>query len=217
MTRALQLVHVVAEILGVPDAHRVAFPALHGRRDVVPPDGHLDDLVQVLDFEPETRDLVPPGLDVDVIPSRDALSVNAQGALQLLEGVLDIDAHTLDGLEVASQDLDADGSPHPRGEHVDAVDDGHGDGVGIAGELQGLVHVVQELFLCHALAPLVLRFQQDGRLHHGKRRGVQGSLGPPRLSEDPFHFREALDDPVLGLQDAGGLRHRNARQGGGHI
>lgn len=60
-------------------------------------------------------------------------------------------------------------------------------------------------------------FQENDRLHYGKRGRVRGRFRAACLSMDPFHLGEGLENPVLNLKELLGFRDGNARNCGGHV
>jgi hypothetical protein len=100
---------------------------------------------------------------------------------------------------------------------VDSMSDRHRPGVGDAGQLKRLVHLGDQLVGGHARPPLLLGPQVDHCLEHLDRGRVGRRDGTPGLAEDRLDFRKTLDDPVLRLQQLGGLGHRHAGQPGRHV
>jgi hypothetical protein len=120
----------------------------------------------------------------------------------------------------------------------DAGLDGHGPGIGDAGQLERCVHLVDQLFVGEVvrneptedplhpfgllrvpgfdLRPILFGLQDDDGLHHGEGRWVRGGIGAAGLAHDGFDLGEAADDAVLQLKKLLRFRDRDARQGGGH-
>ena len=150
---ALERAQVAAIIAQVTDVYGVALAALDGGGDVLAADTRHDVSLNVVHGQPVARQLVAPQIEIQEITAAHALGVNAAGARHFRQGVFNLLANLLDLVEVGAQHLDADGRAHAGGEHVHAVADGHGPGVGGAGDAQGAVHLIHQVVLRNAVRP----------------------------------------------------------------
>jgi len=189
------------------------------RNDLPAHSGHNYPL-HVANVQPKARGGRPVHRKIEEITAGTALGKRTAGkgrrALILLKRVLDGDAGFLNGGEVGTKHLDAQGRANTGGEHLGAGLDGHPEDIGHPRKFQLLVHVLDQPVPGHSLPPLVLRFQRDYRLHHGQGRGVGSAGGATHFAEDVLHLGNIGNDPVHGLQGLGCFCDGHARQGRGH-
>ena len=213
----LELLQIVAVIAGVAHVHAVAFRPLNGGGDVLPADSRHDNHLGVLDGQPVAGQLLSLEGEIHEVAAGHPLRIHAAGPGQRLDDLLELHADLLDLVELGPIDLDADGRAHAGREHVDPRLDGHGPGVGDAGNLHLGVELVDQLVPRQPRPPVLLVLEDHRRLHHGKRRRVRGRVGPPRLAEHPLHLRERRQDLVLNLEQVGRLRDGQAGQRRRHV
>ena len=127
------------------------------------------------------------------------------------------EADFFDLFKIWPQDLDPDGSPDTRGQHIDAGLNGHREGVGHAGDRQGVIHLVLQFFHGHPFTPLLFRFQINDRLEHLQRRWIRGCLRPPGLTEDLGDLGDFFQNVILHLEEFPDLGHGRPGQRDGHI
>src|ERR1022692_2118676 len=101
-----------------------------------------------------TRELVALQVEIQEVAAGGALGTYVARPPDWRKRALDLPAKLLDAGQVGSVDLDAHRRAYARGEHVDAVLDGHGPRVGNAGDAHRLVHLVDQLVGRNILAPL---------------------------------------------------------------
>ena len=99
-----------------------------------------------------------------------------------------------------AEHLDADRRADAGRQHVDARLDRHGPGVGDAGELQRLVHLLDQLVDRHARSPLSSGFRLMTVSNISVGAGSVAVGARPALPKTDRHLGEGLDDLVLGLQ-----------------
>ena len=214
MAIAWRVASVVARV-----AHRDAesLAALHRRRDHLAAQCSRDHLLHIADTDAVAGQFLVIRLDVQVEAACESLGERTGRSGNVLHRAFDFLCQPLDLAEVATEDLDADRRADPRRQHVGPCPDRHRPGVGDAGQLNRLVHFGDQLVGRHARPPLRFGLQVDHRLEHLDRSRVGCRDGAPRLPEDRLDLRKALDDPVLRLQQFGGLGHRHAGQSGRHV
>jgi hypothetical protein len=132
---------VVAQVAHV---HRVALSAFHGGGHVLPADGVHHHHLRVVHAQAVAGKLVAAQVEVEEVAAGHTLGKDAARARHRGQHVLDAFADALDLLQAGAVDLDPDRRAHARGKHVDAVLDGHGPGVGDAGQAQRFVHLVDQ-------------------------------------------------------------------------
>jgi hypothetical protein len=112
---------------------------------------------------------------------------------------LHLSAELLDSLNVWPLNLEAHRRFNAGKFHVQPVFDRHGPGIGKTGELQLRVHLLDQLFVCHAWRPVATRLEHNSRVIHIEGRVVGGAVGAPDGAENGLDLREGSDDTVLFL------------------
>ena len=214
---ALEHLRFVAQLAGIAHVDGKALAPFDGAGDVLAADGGFDHVLDVAHREPIAGHGAAVDFEVVEVPAHHPLGVDVARAGDVLERPFHLFANFLDHLQVGAEDFDADRGADAGSQHVDAPLDGHGPGVGDAGNLQGGIHLIDELLRRHPGAPFAFRFEHDGVLHHGQRGRVGGGAGAARLAEDRFHLGKLHDDLVLELEHAPSFGNRHARQAGGHV
>src|SRR5262249_22772590 len=143
---ALERLQATAVVTEVADVHRIALTSLNRGCNVHPPHRGEDLLFDILNREAVAGDLIASEREVEVIAARHTLRVDVAGPWHVLQHLFEVLADLLDGFKFGSFDLDADRRANAGGEHVSPRLDGHGPGVGNPGDLERLVHGIDELF-----------------------------------------------------------------------
>ncbi len=238
---ALQPADVVPQFARVAQVHRVAFPSLDRRGDVLAADGAHDHHLHLLDRQTIASELIPPRSEIHEVAAGDAFGEHAPRARQRPDQPFDLLANPLDLGQVRPEHLDPHRRPDARREHVDSRLDRHRPRVGLPWNLQRAVHLVDQRLVGDPVspdgarrrldplgqlrlripplhrAPLGLVLQNDRGLHHRERRRIGGRLRASGLPEHAFDFRERLQDAVLRLQQLLRLRHGDSRQRRRHV
>ena len=149
---------VLAAGAGVANAHRVAVALLHRVSDHAAAQGHLDLGLHILDGDAVTGRPVAVDGHVEVALAHDRGGDHVACPADRLDRLLDLPANAVDGVEVRTEDLDADIGPDAGREHLDAVDDWLSEDVAPAGHLEDAAHLVIDQV---ALRPAGTRPEQN--------------------------------------------------------
>ena len=103
----------------------------------------------------------------------------------------------LNTFEIRTLDLEPDRRLDAGELHIKPVLDWHGPRVRQARKLELRVHFRDQLFVGHAGAPLLTRFECHRGVVHVERRIVGRAFGTANRAEYRRHFRERMEDPVL--------------------
>ena len=210
-------VRIVAEFAGIAHDRAEALTALEDGGDDLAAERGRHHVLHLAQGYAVLRQAAQVGGDVEVVGAGQALGERAGRPRHFAHHGFDLGGQRVELLKVRAEEFDAHGRADAGGQHVGARLDRHRPGVGDARELQRRVHLGDELVGGHAVPPFVLGLEVDDGLEHLQRCGIGGRQGTARLAEHRLHFREALDDPVLLLQQLRGLGHRHARKRRGHV
>ena len=196
--------------MGVADVDAESVAPLDRRRDGHAAQRGLDDLVDVVDLKTVSGELLAVRNDVQIEPTDRAFEDHAAGPRNRVHDALERLADVLDLLKVGAVDLDSDGSAYARREHVDAVPNRLGEGVGPAWHLKACVHLPHQILARHhdefrlepveerahedrsradvpaadvLRAPLFVGLQSNDRLHHREWTRIRGCVGASDLAE----------------------------------
>src|ERR1700682_3114434 len=92
-------------------------------------------------------------IEIDEIAAGDTLAIDAPGARNLANDRLELLPDRFDLFEVGAEDLDADRRTDAGREHVDAIANRDRPGVRMGGNLELLVHVVDQVLPRHPVRP----------------------------------------------------------------
>jgi hypothetical protein len=147
--RALELLHIIAQLTGIAQIDGIALSPLHGPGDVFAPNCRFNDVLHISHREAVARRLCPPHLKVEIITARCPVVVRAARAAQWAQHGLDPQAGLLDGLQIRAKDLDAQHAAYACGQHLGARLDGHPEDIGHAGESERSVHLLEQFIPGH--------------------------------------------------------------------
>ena len=101
--------------------------------------------------------------------------------------------------------------------HIETILHRHGPGIREPRKLEFGIHLLNQLFVGHALRPLLARLQHDCGVVHIERRIVGRAVGASNRTENALHFRECAQNAVLLLEQCSGLLDGNARESCRHV
>jgi hypothetical protein len=212
-----QLLQRVANLARVAHVDREALQAFHRLADVVAAHRRGDDRLHVGDVHAEARRRVAVDRHVDVAPAGQPLGQGAADAGHVLQHLLDLAGHAVDGRQVGAGHLDAHRALDAGGQHVDAVADRRHPDVGQARHLDDAVEFLDQLVLRHAGAPLALRLELDRGLEHLQWRRVGGRLGAAGLAVHAGTSGTVLIRRSVCCSNSAGLAGRQAGQRRRHV
>ncbi len=201
----------------IAQVYRVAFEALDGLRDIHTTHRRTDDLLHVLDVEPEARGLQPINIHLDVTPALDALGEGRGRPRHLPHHLFDPPADVLDDLQIGAGDLDAYRGLDAGRQHIDAGLDRHHPNIGEPRQLERAIELGFERSGCHPRPPLLWGFELHHGLDHVERRRIGRGLGASDFPEDVLDLGHGADELVGLLQDLLRLTRRERRECGRHV
>src|SRR5262249_24037080 len=119
--QALDGLLVLAEVAGIAKAHRESIASFHGLGNDPAAQGYFDGVLDVADADAVAGGFLPIDVNLQIALAHDRLGDHVLGALDRLDGLLDLLANAVDGFQVGAEDLDADLRAHAGRKHVDAV------------------------------------------------------------------------------------------------
>src|SRR5207302_10006308 len=119
-----------------------ALAAFDGLRDRLPAQRDLHGILDVLDADAVACRPFQVDVDLQVAFAHDWRGDDIPRPVDRLQGGLDLLAHAVNCGQIRAEHLDADVGAHAGGEHLDAINDGLGEDVGPAGDLQDPAHLV---------------------------------------------------------------------------
>jgi hypothetical protein len=169
------------------------------------PKGGRDDVLDVLDHDAVACERRSVRRHVEVVATDAALCVGRRCAWHGFDDLFNLLRKLVYLNQVGTDHLDPDRRPDPGRQHVDAGPDRHGPGVRHTWKLQRLVHFRGQAIDCHARTPLLLRLEIDDRLEHFGGRRIGRRLCASGFAVHGRHLGKRADDPVLHLDQFGGL------------
>src|SRR5690606_13204408 len=132
-----KLLHIVTQLPGIPNIDAVALATLDSHRGIHSADRGHDCRVDLTDVKAVPCRLCAPNVDVHVIPGNTSLREGTPGAGHVLKDPFHSFTERLQGVEIGTEDLDANRGTDPCGQHVDPALDRHRPGIGHTGEAHG--------------------------------------------------------------------------------
>ena len=138
---------IASEIALIADIHRIPFPAFHRGGHVFPADGPLNHALGLFHAQAVPGQGLPVPFEIQKVAAAGAFGKDAAGPLDRGQDRLDPGPDLLDGVQVRPGDLEPQGGFQPGAQHFDPALDRHGPGIGQTGDLQGFVHLGDQVFL----------------------------------------------------------------------
>ena len=198
---------IVAQITRVANDDAVALAPLNRGGDRFATQRRSNHLLHVVDAHPVARCGDTIWLDLNIASPFEPLCEGTRRARDTMDHALDLGGQSPEFMQVRAKDLHANRGADARREHIDPRLDRHRPGVADTGDLKCFVHVGDQPIDRHSRTPFALGLEVDNGLAHLDRRRIGRCHRAPGLAEHRCDLWKGLDDPVLCLQQLGGLRH----------
>ena len=152
-------------------------PSTFSTKCLHPPDFRVDHTLHIADGQSIAGSFDTVDLNIQVKSLRNTLVKNGAGLVHAGEDLLHLRTDLLNAGKVSTLNLDPDRRLDSSEFHVQPVLHRHCPGVRQPGELQLLVHQLNQFFVGHTGSPLFAGFQHDGGVIHVERSVVSGAIG----------------------------------------